>query len=74
MPPSFSLNPGDYETLTPISYDDLSWDMPQEPSKKAIAVIHEKTVILIRHFYGNSGNVDDIFNSYLDEKVSEKSM
>lgn len=74
MPPSFSLNPSDYETLTPISYDDLSWDMPQEPSKKAIAVIHEKTVILIRHFYGNSGNVDDIFNSYLDEKVSEKSM
>lgn len=48
----------------------LSWNMPTEPHQYALAVAHEKTVVLVRHFYADTGDVDNIYSNYLTVKAS----
>lgn len=48
----------------------LSWDMPTPPHQYALTVVHEKTVVLVRHIYADTGNVDKVYSNYLTDKIS----
>ena len=52
--------------------DVLSWDAPIIPHKYANVVVVEKTVVLVRHHYSDTGDVEEIFNEYIEEKTGEK--
>ena len=49
--------------------DDLAWDMPTIPSDTGIELVYKNAVVLIRHFYADTGNSNDIFKDYLDSKI-----
>lgn len=44
-------------------------DTPQPPHNM---VVVGKTVVLVRHHYAKTGDVEEIFNEYLDDKTGEK--
>lgn len=50
----------------------LSWDTPSAPQEYDNVVIAKNTVVLVRHHYAETGDVEEIFNEYLDEKAGEK--
>lgn len=50
----------------------LSWDTPSMPHEYANVVVVKNTVVLVRHHYAETGDVEEIFNEYLDEKAGEK--
>lgn len=52
--------------------EGLSWDTPSVPHKYANVVVVKNTVALVRHHYAESGDVEAIFNEYLDDKTGEK--
>jgi hypothetical protein len=54
--------------------DSLTWDTPTLPHENALAVVGKKSVILVRHFFADSGNVDKIYHDYLSEKISQSGM
>lgn len=56
----------------PEASGGLSWDTPILPHKYASVVVVGKTVVLVRHHYAETGNVEEIFNEYLDDKTGEK--
>lgn len=35
-------------------------------------VVTGKSVVLVRHHYAKTGDVEEIFNAYLEEKTGEK--
>lgn len=45
---------------------------PPTPHGYANVVVTEKRVVLVRHHYAETGDVEEIFNEYLDEKTGEK--
>ena len=49
--------------------DVLSWDAPIIPHKYANVVVVEKTVVFVRHHYSETGDVEEIYNEYIDEKI-----
>lgn len=52
--------------------EDLNWNTPQLPYKYASVVVVKNTVVLVRHHYAETGDVEEIFNEYIDEKAGEK--
>ena len=50
----------------------LIWDTPPEPHRYANVIVTGKTVVLVRHHYAETGDVEEIFNEYLDDKTGEK--
>lgn len=44
-------------------------DTPQPPHNM---VVVGKTVVLVRHHYAETGDVEEIYNEYLDDKTGEK--
>lgn len=58
--------------MTKPSTSVLSWDLPPEPHRYANVIVTGKTVVLVRHHYAETGDVEEIFNEYLDEKTGEK--
>lgn len=50
----------------------LSWDTPPMPHKYANVVVVKNTVVLVRHHYAEAGDVEAIFNEYIEEKSEEK--
>ncbi len=61
-----------YSNPEPDTYEGLSWDTPITALQESLAVVCEKTVVLVRHHYAETGDVEKIFNEYLDEKAGEK--
>lgn len=51
--------------------NSLSWDIPNIPHKYDNLITNGKTVILVRHFFSLTGDIKEIYNSYIDEKISE---
>lgn len=51
--------------------NSLSWDMPDIPHKYENLITDGKTVILVRHFFSHTGDIKEIYDSYIDEKVAE---
>ena len=49
----------------------LNWDTPAIPHKYANVLVMGKSVVLVRHFYADTGNVEKIYRDYIDEKVAE---
>ena len=49
----------------------LNWDTPIIPHKYANVVIVGKTVVLVRHHFADTGDVEKIYHDYIDEKVAE---
>ena len=45
---------------------------PPTPHGYANVVVTEKRVVLVRHHYAETGDVEEIFNEYIDEKAGEK--
>ena len=50
----------------------LSRDIQPIPHGYANVVVTGKRVVLVRHHYAKTGNVEEIFNEYIDEKAGEK--
>ena len=49
----------------------LTWDAPTMPHEYANVVVVEKTVVLVRHHFADTGDVEKIYNDYINEKVAE---
>lgn len=47
----------------------LTWDTPREPPENSLAVVYEKTVVLVRHHFASKGDVEEIYNEYIDDKM-----
>ena len=60
-----SLNTG------PADYSGLSWEQPPEPHKYANVLVMGKSVVFVRHSFADTGDVEKIYNDYIDEKVAE---
>lgn len=45
---------------------------PRMRPKCGNVVVVGKTVVLVRHHYAKTGDVEEIFNEYLDDKTGEK--
>ena len=60
-----SLNTG------PADYSGLSWEQPPEPHRYANVVVVGKSVVLVRHSFADTGDVEKIYNEFIDEKVAE---
>lgn len=45
---------------------------PPTPHGYANVVVTEKRVVLVRHHYAKTGNVEAIYNEYLEGKTGEK--
>lgn len=54
--------------------NNLSWDTPILPHKYDNVVVVKNTVVLVRHHYAETGDVEKIYNEYIDEKVAEISV
>ena len=52
--------------------DVLNWDTPIAPHEYKNVVVVEKAVVLVRHHYAETGDIEAIFNEYLDDKMDEK--
>ena len=50
----------------------LSMETPSTPHGYAKVVVTAKRVVLVRHHYAKTGDVEEIFNAYLEEKTGEK--
>ena len=50
----------------------LSMETPSTPHGYAKVVVTAKSVVLVRHHYAKTGDVEEIFNAYLEEKTGEK--
>ena len=50
----------------------LSMETPSTPHGYAKVVVTAKRVVLVRHHYAKTGDVEEIFNGYLDDKTAEK--
>jgi len=51
--------------------NSLNWDIPDLPYKYENLITDGKTVILVRHFFSSTGDIEKIYKSYITEKVSE---
>ena len=49
----------------------LTWDAPTMPHEYVNVVVVEKTVVLVRHHFADTGDVEKIYHNYIDEKVAE---
>ncbi|MEH2939302.1 hypothetical protein [Lawsonibacter sp. JLR.KK007] len=49
-----------------------SMETPPTPHGYAKVVVTGKSVVLVRHHYAKTGDVEEIFNAYLEEKTGEK--
>lgn len=49
----------------------LTWNTPAMPHEYANVVVVEKTVVLVRHHFADTGNVEKIYRDYIEEKVAE---
>ena len=50
----------------------LSMETPSTPHGYAKVVVTATRVVLVRHHYAKTGDVEEIFNEYLDDKTGEK--
>lgn len=50
----------------------LTWATPRKPPQNSLAVVYEKTVVLVRHHFADKGDVEEIYNEYIDDKMSKK--
>ncbi len=51
--------------------NSLNWDIPDLPHKYENLITDGKTVILVRHFFSPTGDIEKIYSGYIAEKVSE---
>ena len=64
LPPFFDIEPDDFS-------EGLSWDMPPMPHKNAFALVHGNSVVLVRHFFAENGNLQKIYRTFLEEKIAD---
>lgn len=49
-------------------------NVPAPAYNYALEVIDNKSVILVRHFYADTGDVDNIYSNYLTNKITDNSI
>lgn len=52
----------------PNENEELSWDTPVEPPKHSLAVVYKNNVVLVRHFFSDTGDIQNLFNDYISNK------
>jgi hypothetical protein len=55
----------------PADYSGLSWETPPLPHKYANVVVMGKSVVLVRHIFSDTGDVEKIYNEFINEKIAE---
>lgn len=56
-------------TLPADENSGLTWDAPMIPHEYANIVVVEKTVVLVRHHFADTGDVEKIYSDYINEKI-----
>jgi len=49
----------------------LNWDAPIIPHEYANVLVMGKSVVLVRHFFADTGDVEKIYHDYISEKIAE---
>jgi len=49
----------------------LNWDTPIIPHEYANVLAIGKSVVMVRHFFADTGNVEKIYRDYIDGKIEE---